>query len=344
MWQKIPGLIIIGFIAAIGGVTVGKTDWSKALTGPFEDGLTQSKIESEIDAALTIREISVQAWNALRIGLFAEGMEGVVIGTDGWLYTDEEFQTGADYQVRLNDSINEVIEKVEELEAMGTVVLVALLPDKSRVITDFLPYERPNILSQRYIVVREALVEAGIVVPDLLTAMSDAQNEIQTFLKADTHWTPEGARVVARELAPVIRNAVANRKVFETTLSGVGDHNGDLLVFLDTGPFPARNIYINERINKYTTASVSDDLSLDALFGDVSVPVSLVGTSYSAISDWNFIGFLQDESDTDISNHALEGQGPNVPMELFQNEIRGEGILPQVVVWEIPERYLTIGQ
>ena len=77
------------------------------------------------------------------------------------------------------------------------------------------------------------------------------------------------------------------------------------------------------------------------LFADIPEPeVALVGTSYSANPDWNFEGFLKLSLNRDVVNFATEGEGPIVPMLNFLERYLQELPALELVVWEIPERYL----
>ena len=75
------------------------------------------------------------------------------------------------------------------------------------------------------------------------------------------------------------------------------------------------------------------------LFGAMSVPVVLVGTSYSLRA--NFHGYLQQALGTEVLNVARDGGGfiqsakDYLSNESFQTE------KPQVIVWELPERMLS---
>ena len=71
------------------------------------------------------------------------------------------------------------------------------------------------------------------------------------------------------------------------------------------------------------------------------VPVTLVGTSYSANEVWSFAAFLSAWSGLDVANASLIGQGPVVPMRDFIASLEQSDSLPQTVIWEFPIRYLT---
>lgn len=342
MWQKLPGLVIIFAIGLIGLLTVLKINWPDAIAGPFVDGETQSSIEGEIDEALVIREISVQGWNAFNLNVFNQGRDGVVIGADNWLFTDEEFEVGHNFEQKLNSSVEAIVASVRHLNEKGVTVVVALLPDKSRIMSEFLEHERPEALQTRYDVVLDRLQNAGLIVPDLRPELLEAKREGSAFLQFDTHWSPNGARHAAKALSDFVQQATEVRSNFETQLIDTLQYDGDLSVFLDTGPFPNFIGQMVEDVPVYETSVLNAGGGLGALFGDVFVPAALVGTSYSEIEEWNFLGFIQQESQTDVVNFSRSGQGPFVPMAAFIDGFDEDTQNFSVVIWEIPERYLTL--
>ena len=78
----------------------------------------------------------------------------------------------------------------------------------------------------------------------------------------------------------------------------------------------------------------------DALFGDAALPVTLVGTSYSANKLWHFEGHLKTAMQADILNMADEGQGPFATMRAWLDSGNFKSNKPRLVIWEMPERYL----
>ena len=77
------------------------------------------------------------------------------------------------------------------------------------------------------------------------------------------------------------------------------------------------------------------------LFGDAPLPVALIGTSYSAKREFHFEGFLKHALQADVLNASLVGQGPFAPMDTFLADLDALSTPPSLVLWEIPERFLT---
>ena len=82
--------------------------------------------------------------------------------------------------------------------------------------------------------------------------------------------------------------------------------------------------------------------SQDALFADSEVPVTLVGTSYSANPNWNFVGALKQALRSDVINDSKDGHGPILPMLAYLKSDAFKNTPPQVLIWEFPERYLPV--
>ena len=69
--------------------------------------------------------------------------------------------------------------------------------------------------------------------------------------------------------------------------------------------------------------------------------VAVVGTSYSADSRWSFTEALKISLQADVLSVAAAGEGPFAPMaEYLESDTLSE-LPPQLVIWEIPERYVT---
>jgi alginate O-acetyltransferase complex protein AlgJ len=78
------------------------------------------------------------------------------------------------------------------------------------------------------------------------------------------------------------------------------------------------------------------------LFATPEIPVSLVGTSYSADRRWGFADQLRWHLNADVLEVSEAGRGPFAPMASYLRSETYQEIRPRVIVWEIPERYLTL--
>ena len=185
----------------------------------------------------------------------------------------------------------------------------------------------------------------GIPAPDLLAPLRAAKADDLLFMRTDTHWTPKGADIVARQLSEALRRSFSlsgEPQQFITEASQQKPYMGDLTRFLPLDPLFARLMPEPDQLQRYDTHPPQTDNDAAALFADSELPVALVGTSYSANPNWNFAGALRQHLQRDLSNHAEDGQGPIVPMLRYLQSDELNNAPAQVVIWEFPERYLPM--
>lgn len=310
------------------------------------DGRLAKAFEALYDERFPARTLGTNVWAAIDYLLFDEGRPGVVIGKEGWLYTDEEFKTYADAEAAVATHLALVPWVRDELARQGSELVVALVPAKARIYPEYLGARRPAALHEGlYARARHALREAGVAAPDLARALTDCKRHEPAFLRTDTHWTPAGARCVAQALR-ASAGRVQGHVPFRTHTAAAEEHRGDLLRFLPLEPYFSRLLPPPDRIAVSRTERVTDPaLEGDGLFDDSAAPdVVLVGTSYSADARWNLTGALQEALRQDVVNYADKGQGPFVPMLDYLLNSSALPRAPRLVIWEIPERYLPMAQ
>ena len=341
--------------------------------GSLRTGEWTSRFEGAFDRALPLYEPALHVWTAIRYSLFSEGGPGLVVGADDWLFTAEELETYPRDAERVEEAAAYITAVGRTLAEQDAALAVVLLPAKARVYEDMLPgYGLPQMVEDRYDRALTALRDTGdggagqgdggagqrrtppVIVVDARAALRHARSTgTEVFLRTDTHWTPEGAATVARSVAEEVSGLLERMRVprtrFERSAAGTVAHRGDLLRFLPLGPFDRALGPAPDRLTRYeTTTAATDSASIvdsasGGLFDDPSIPVTLVGTSYSADELWDFRGAMAEALEADVLTVAAEGEGPFEPMEAY---LRGETIIdqpPELVIWEIPERYLAAG-
>lgn len=305
-----------------------------------------SRYQAAFEEGLLIREPATSLWSLFRYLVFREGREGVLIGTDGWLFTSEELEYYPDEAAQTERWLDYAAEVRDRLAERDIGLVVALVPAKARIYEANLGrYRLPGYVRPRYERFRLGLSERGIAAPDLVDALSPADSGgEQTFLRTDTHWTPAGALAAADALsgsiASVLETKNASRTRFVRDAGESVVHRGDLLTFLPLGPFAERFGPEPDRVREVSTSRADDREA--GLFDDVSIPVTLVGTSYSAGELWDFAGAIRATADADVLNVATQGEGPFVPMRDYLELGEIEETQPVLVVWEIPERYVPV--
>jgi len=312
----------------------------------FLHGEWTARWEHEFDEALPSRDFGIATWGALEWFGFRTARRGALVGSDGFLFTSEEFEALPDEEAEVEAKVAFIRRVHGLLEAQRIDLVVALVPAKARTCDDKLgryPLHAPG----RYAAVRSALVDGRVRVPDLEAAL-DASDCATTFLRTDTHWTPDGARIAADALVADLRAAgIAGglpSKAFDTQPGAPVEHSGDLLNYLRLGVLQEYGPAPDELVPQETSEvqGAGEDLSA-ALFGDAGAPmVALVGTSYSFNPLWNFSGALKQGLQADVLNVAEEGGGPFAPMRTYLGGPEITDAPPLLVIWEIPERYLAV--
>ena len=305
-------------------------DWAAAYQADFEE-------------KLALRTPAVNLWGMLEYTLFREGRPGVLIGEDGWLFTTEEFQTYPDGTAATRENLETILNVRDKLAGEGVALVVAVLPAKASVYEEVLGrYTLPAEARARYENLRSELLVHDVVAPDVLGALLEAKHKAPVFLRTDTHWTPFGARVVAELVAREVRAKVPFEGLgetgFETQALGAEAYRGDLLAFVPLGGLER----LGPRADGLERVQTTPLEAGSNLFGEPRVPVALVGSSYSADPRWNFGGALQNALQADVLNAAEEGEGPFAPMTQYLASEAFRNARPELVIWEIPARYLPV--
>ena len=153
-----------------------------------------------------------------------------------------------------------------------------------------------------------------------------------------------GAEVAAQQLGAVIAEKTplnGEPEKFVTQAKETAPYKGDLTNFLPLDPLFSNLLPQPDQLQQRSTDPVAAEATGDdALFADSDVAVGLVGTSYSANPNWNFVGALKQALHSDVVNYAEDGHGPILPMLKYLQTDAFKNSPPQVLIWEFPERYL----
>lgn len=320
----------------------GATSFSASRDTTLLDGKLTSSFEKHYDKGFVLKNFGTNVWAALEYGLFGEGRPGVVIGQEGWLYTSEEFNPALKAS-QIEDNWRLIGRVRDELQRRGIALELALLPAKARTYPEHLGEELPTAAHRNlYGDALARLQSMGMSSPDLYAVMQQGKDGGQVFLRTDTHWTPYGAELAARALAGDLRRRnlwQGGETQYETRVTGHEDYKGDLLTYLPLDPYFVALQPAQDTLEKRVTEQSGEG---GDLFGSNDPQLALVGTSYSANPRWNFLGALRQQLGADLYNYAEDGHGPLVPMLrlLAKGEEETQGL--KLVVWEVPERYLTL--
>lgn len=342
----IPGLFMVLFLAV--GLLLSLFNRASYHSPSDQDLLTgewTAAYQREFEANLALYEPALHSWTALSYSLFQEAQPGVLIGHDGWLFSDEEFIFYPSGHTEIEAKLELIEEIRDRLEARGIQLVIALVPAKARVYTEQLGrYTLPSYVPLRSQYFREQARARGLLAPDLYEELHEARHEASIFLRTDTHWSPFGARVAAEHLARVVQDELKltrlNEAQYETVHNGTRTYKGDLMGFIPLGPYQKQLGPRPDSLQLVQTEPRSQGNA--GLFDEVDIPITLVGTSYSADERWNFAGALQVALGAEVLNVAEQGQGPFQPMLRYLASDTFEETPPELIIWEMPERYLPV--
>lgn len=270
---------------------------------------------------------------AARYSLLGEARSGAVVGRDGWLFTSEEVRplpSSDQMQVAL-DNIKEV---QSTLAAKGVRLILLPLPAK----IDVAQAQSPNPALSADMARLDAdfvarLEAAGIKTVDPRAALIAEPGA--TFFATDTHWTRLGASVTAG----VVAQSLTQGPLTFTTSSSIDKPLiGDLIRFVtedDLAPM------IGLPPEKVTLTRLTANEAPADIFNAAPVDIVLIGTSYSANTDWGFADALTQALGREVQNLAAVGLGPVAPMQTYLSGPELRDAPAQVVLWEFPIRYLT---
>lgn len=268
-------------------------------------------------------------------------------GCPGWLFLHDELKAQPRAERNAETRADIAIQLQRRLAERGTRVLVALVPDKSRIERDQLcDLQRPPRHEPRYDTWSGKLRAAGVPVVDLRPALTEVkQREGAAFDHSDTHWNLAGAKAAANAIAATARElgfapGAPVQIAFEA--SEPRPRWGDLvrLAGLDRLPEHLRPAPDQVPTLDFSAKPAeSGSVSADALFGDApNDRVALVGTSFSRNA--HFADFLSQALATEAGNLAKDGGGFALSMAEFLVQEGKQASPTPWVIWEITERAL----
>lgn len=338
-------LMVGGLITSVSSIQAIRPGPPPSLSS-LADGDWTRGLEEAFEQDMIIREPSIHLFNALIYRVFGEARSGALVGAAGWLFSTEEFSWSGQSETNLAVATQTISQVVSRLKARGASVTLAFVPSKADILRDQLGrHALPQAAATLYQDVLSAASTSGAdSVPDLAAALRDALPGKEVFLHTDTHWSVAGAGQAAVAICQGLAMP-AEQPTFTAVIQPSLAHRGDLLNFLELGPFnhliPVREDTIARIVS---TRDMAETDALDALFGDPvdgGPAIDLVGTSYSANALWSFGDQIKLACQAEVIGFATDGEGPFEPMANYLAKLEaGEIPMSPVIIWEMPVRYL----
>jgi alginate O-acetyltransferase complex protein AlgJ len=267
-------------------------------------------------------------------------------GCPGWLFIADELKINRHAQANADAKAQAVIDLQQRLAKRGVKLLVAVVPDKSRIATEQLcGVSRPAQLRDRVSSWTAALHSKGVNALDLTSTLQPIG--AKAYLRTDTHWSETGADAAAKAVAAQVQASgmqATPQKNFDVRNAPSAPRPGDLvrLAGIDWLPVSLQptpeSVAASEITERAQTVQNGGD-NLDDLFGDDNLPnVALIGTSFSRNS--NFAGFLQLALGAPIGNFGKDGGEFSGAANVYFDSPAFKQTPPALLIWEIPERDL----
>ena len=282
------------------------------------------------------------------------GNEKVIVGRDGWLFYSGDFdylanpgflQPGRMRKRELAgvhpDPVAAIGKFADDLAARGIRLIVIPVPGKPLVYGDRLGAGE-NLRNNRSFAEFLARLDArGVTVLDFTEDFAAMRRDgVESYLKTDTHWTPEAMRLAARKTAGAIEGAAAAEDGGTRTAVTARGDIANMLKLPDVDDvFPKQTV----EIVQYDTVP------------DRASDVLLLGDSFANIFSLDAMGWgtragfaetLAHELGRPIDAIARNDDGAHASRDALASEFRhGRDRLEgkKVVVWEFAARELALG-
>ncbi|KAF1050040.1 alginate O-acetyltransferase AlgX-related protein [Xylophilus sp.] len=313
----------------------------------FLDGRTTRGVADALGQAPPAR-IAADAERAAGWLLLRDLGPQVRQGCPGWLFLAEELMPHPDGETHARRRAEVVARLHQALQHRGIHLLVAVVPDKSRIAHDRLcGLRRAAAFDGRVQRWMETLRAAGVPAVDLAPALAALQQQgTDAFFRTDTHWNEDGAQRAAEAVARAVRAQgwqPAPPQSYEIVREPAAVRPGDLvrLAGIDRLPLRWQPQAETARAVRFDAvgAGTGGTATEDDLFGDAGLPrTALLGTSFSRNA--GFAGFLAHALRTPVANFGRDGGNFSGGAAAYFAGPAWRQTPPRLIIWEIPERTL----
>ncbi|TXT33604.1 MAG: cellulose acetylase subunit [Comamonadaceae bacterium] len=268
------------------------------------------------------------------------GDTGAQVGTGcpDWFFLTEELESFPHPQQSAQARADIVAAVSKNLKAQGIDLVVALVPDKTRIEQAHLcGLHRSPLFAQRLSQWQTALTQAGVHVLNLEPVLSALPGE--RYYRTDSHWNESGSDAAAQAIAKHLKGGKLAASAVSPISRQTADRPGDLFRLSNLEGLPALLRPPVEQAQITTLAAAPAAPAADDLFGDAALPtVVVLGTSFSRTS--NFVPFLSQHLGELVANLAKDGGNFEGSALSYLGSPTFEQTPPKTIVWEVPERML----
>jgi len=334
-------ILLIGLVSSIytlvfkrGEIPAGQATWWYLVGGETTVALSHFLQQANPLADPLVTVDRVTSW--LAVGDLGARVR---LGCGNWLFLADELALNPDRAANAARHVRMVEEVGAYLKSRQIGLVVAPVPDKSRVqAADLCGIDRSTAIGGRLANFDAQLGQAGVDVVDLTRPLGTTSAD--RYYRTDTHWNEFGAKIAAAAVADALRQAglaPTQKADFHISSEPPRERVGDLirLAGLDHVPFPLR-----PRGDEEATTVIEQSAAANVgLLDETPAPqLAVIGTSFSRRA--NFVPFLSLALTAPVDNRAEDGGGvANAAIAYFANPEFLKSP-PRAIVWEIPERMI----
>lgn len=359
----LPALVFVVMLLAGLGVTLASlrqvpdSAWV-GMTAPkaWLDGESTRRFTANLNTHFLPSKFFAQVERAVTWTLVGDTGTQVRTGCPDWFFLAEELELFPHAAQSAQARADIVSAVSESLKAKGITLVVALVPDKSRVEhTHLCGLHRSPAFAGRLSQWQAALTQAGVNVINLEPVLQALPGE--RYYRTDSHWNEVGAEAAAAaiarhvqagagqtaDVAPVLVTQNAAVPGNARLIRRMVDRPGDLLRLSNLEGLPTWLRPATEKAQLTTIAPVATSAApapeADDLFGDAGLPtVVVLGTSFSRTS--NFVPFFSFYLGAQVANLAKDGANFEGATMAYLSSSAYQKTPPKTVLWEVPERML----
>ena len=227
--------LAIGFVSCVWLLLSGKVEMlpPKLTLDDALHGEITHKVAKQLSKAVVPEQAADLERGASWLLLHDTGPR-VRSGCLGWLFLTDELRINRHAQSYAQTKAGVVREIQQRLAKRGITLLVAVVPDKSRIASSQLcDLRRPLQLQQRAVEWVDGLNKAGVAAIDLAPTLQPLGAD--AYLRTDTHWSETGSAAAAKAVAQHVQAmgiSATPRKDFDVKVQDPARRHGDL------GSFP----------------------------------------------------------------------------------------------------------
>jgi hypothetical protein len=274
-------------------------------------------------------------------------IEHLYQGFDGWFFRDNDLKMdfsispeSQDYFRHLNEALSSRGIKLYLLPLLSRTLMAPTMVNTGD------PWQQNynvNLARESYKNFTRSIESHGVKVislEPLFKTYENADPYIYNF-KRDIHWKPTGSLIVAQVLSAELKKFPSYGTLSKVkTVSRKREEVGRAGTIMEEIQKLCVGNIEAEVYNPYEAERVLDK-SADALFGDASstVPIALIGTSFSAVDEFNFLPFLEENSGLEVASFSIPGGGMFTSLISYLSSPFFQSNLPPLIIWETQSVY-----